>query len=361
MNRNGLVQLLWMTALIVLLNAAGITWAKEHQSSINAEQALEQLQSGNQHFLDQQREYPHLSREHRELNAREGQHPFVTLITCSDSRVPEDHIFDAGVGDIFVIRVAGNVCDTDEIGSIEYGVDHLGTPLLVVLGHTRCGAVTAVAQNAELHGSIPALVDNIKPAVEQTRHDHPELEGDELVSAAIIANVWQAITDLLQNSTITRERIQSGKLKVVGAVYQIDSGNVEWLGEHPQQAQLLAARQNELEHNVIHADSADQKEKFIHSVYFWLKEGTTEEQKQQLIQDCKEYLGAVETVQKLHVGIPAGTPRDVVDNTWGVSLIIFFQNKEDHDFYQKAEKHLQFIERNQSIWQRVQVYDMIQN
>ncbi|MBN2328314.1 MAG: Dabb family protein [Candidatus Omnitrophica bacterium] len=98
---------------------------------------------------------------------------------------------------------------------------------------------------------------------------------------------------------------------------------------------------------------------FIHSVYFYLNEDAGEAQVQQLISDCKTLLGAVETVRQLYVGLPAGTPRDVVDNSYGVSLIVYFDDQAGHDYYQTAEKHLQFIERNQNAWDRVQVYDML--
>ncbi|MCA9730151.1 MAG: carbonic anhydrase, partial [Candidatus Eisenbacteria bacterium] len=138
------------------------------------DQALEALKAGNDRFVTGTSLFPHLDRKRRYETAK-GQTPFVTVIGCSDSRVPIEALFDQGIGDVFVIRVAGNVCDTDEIGSIEYGVDHLGTPLMVVLGHESCGAVTAVVKDAEIHGSIPKLVDNIGPAVATARKFHPSL------------------------------------------------------------------------------------------------------------------------------------------------------------------------------------------
>jgi carbonic anhydrase len=138
-----------------------------------------------------------------------------------------------------VIKVAGNVADTDEIGSAEYGVDHLGTPVLMVLGHSYCGAVTAVTTGAEVHGSIPALVDTIVPAVEKARHDHPDAETPELIVQAIEANIWQAIEDLLGNSHAIADRAKDGRVIVVGAVYDILTGKVSILGAHPNQTELL--------------------------------------------------------------------------------------------------------------------------
>ena len=162
------------------------------------DQALQRLEQGNARFVAGESTHENTGADRMAETAKNGQHPFATVITCSDSRVPVARVFDQGIGDLFVIRVAGNVSDVDEVGSIEYGVDHLGTPVMVVLGHTNCGAVTAVVTNAELHGSIPPLVDNIKPAVEQARKNHPHLQGKALVPEAVKANVWQSIDDLFK-------------------------------------------------------------------------------------------------------------------------------------------------------------------
>jgi carbonic anhydrase len=127
--------------------------------------------------------------------------------------------------------VAGNVCNGDEIATVEYGVEHLGTPALVVLGHTKCGAVTAVAQGAELHGNLRALVHNIYAAVDKAKESNSNLQGEALVSAAVEANVRQSIADLLKNSPAVRERVESGKLKIRGAIYDIGEGRVNWLND----------------------------------------------------------------------------------------------------------------------------------
>ena len=201
--------------------------------------ALDALKSGNVRYSTGTAEYPRLNQERRDDTFHNGQHPFATVIACSDSRVPVETLFDQGLGDVFTIRVAGNVSDTDEIGSIEYGVDHLATPVMVVLGHTSCGAVTAVVTDAELHGSIPLLVDNIKPAVAKAKRNNPNLSGTELISEAVKMNVWQSIDDLFKNSPVTRQRVSSGVLRVVGAVYDLTSGSVEWMGQHPEQGSLL--------------------------------------------------------------------------------------------------------------------------
>ncbi len=208
-------------------------------SNMSPDEAWAAMRQGNGRFSSGHPTHPN-SGSARIQETATGQNPFVTLITCSDSRVPVERVFDQGIGDVFVIRVAGNVCDTDEIGSIEYGVDHLGTPLMIVLGHTSCGAVTAVATGAKLHGSIPALVDNIGPAVKRAE-DITGLKGSALVPKAVEENVWQSISDLLQGSPATASLVSGHQLKVVGAVYNITDGTVEWLGEHPGQESLLAA------------------------------------------------------------------------------------------------------------------------
>ncbi len=205
------------------------------------DEALQRLKDGNARFVAGKCTHPRMDAARLVETSEKGQNPFATVITCSDSRVPVEAIFDQGIGDVFVIRVAGNVCHVDEAGSAEYGVDHLGTPLLVVLGHTGCGAVTAVVTGAELHGNIPALVDSIGPAVKKAATLNPHLSGAELVPEAIKANCWQSIEDLLKASPAARELVKAGKLKIVAAIYNIRTGTVGWLGTHPEQERLLAA------------------------------------------------------------------------------------------------------------------------
>lgn len=206
---------------------------------LSKQEALQKLKKGNERYASGNQLYSNLNQSRRTLTSTKGQHPFATIIGCSDSRVPIELIFDAGIGEIFTIRVAGNVCDTDEIGSIEYGVEHLETPLFVVLGHTSCGAVTAVARHDQVHGCIPALVDNIIPAVRDATNIHGEAFTQELLSASIEENVWQSIEDLLKISHGSAELVKKGKLMIVGAVYDLSTGKIKWLGEHPNQSGLL--------------------------------------------------------------------------------------------------------------------------
>jgi len=199
------------------------------EMKLTPQQALEQLKAGNSRFSAGQMEYPRLGRPRREEVTREGQHPIATVVSCSDSRVPVEHIFDQGIGDLFIIRVAGNVCANDETGSVEYGVLHAGTPLCVILGHTHCGAVTAVASGAEAGGCIPKLVEPIKRPVEKAKAELPGAGLDTVVAQAVRHNVTQAIDDLLTGSPDLRSAVESGDLLVKGAVYDIQSGVVEWM------------------------------------------------------------------------------------------------------------------------------------
>lgn len=202
---------------------------------------LAELAAGNQRFASGVARHPHADPARRADVAAHGQHPIAAVVACSDSRVPVELVLDQGIGDLFVIRVAGNVCATDETGSIEYAVEHLQTPLVVVMGHSQCGAVTAVVQHAHEHGNIARLVARIEPAVEQVCHDHPELKDAALLDECIRANVWHGIEDLFMHSPDVAKRVEGGTLQVVGAVYDLDSGRVTWLGSHPRQAEWLAA------------------------------------------------------------------------------------------------------------------------
>jgi carbonic anhydrase len=222
-------------AFLCVVGLAASVAAREHEPgpSLTPQQVLEKLQDGNARYVAGKSVHANLDAARREETAKNGQHPTATVLSCSDSRVPVELLFDQGIGDVFVVRVAGNVCNVDEAGSIEYGVDHVGTPLLVVLGHTDCGAVKAAATHAELHGHVVPLVANLRPVIARLEKEHPDLHGIELVPAAVEANVRASIDNLLKMSHIVHDRVKAGKLKVVGAVYDLKSGKVRWLDEKP--------------------------------------------------------------------------------------------------------------------------------
>lgn len=200
------------------------------------EEILEKLKDGNLRFVAGTSTRPHanMARLVQAGKKDQGKHAYATVITCSDSRVPVELIFDAGIMDIVVIRVAGNVCRTDEVGSIEYGLCHVHTPVLVILGHTQCGAVTIVVQAIQgkvsvLERNIPPLVAPIIPAVERAIEKHTKVDDDEIILSAIEENVWQSIEDLLTKSPVTRQLVNNGNVKVVGAVYNVGNGEINWL------------------------------------------------------------------------------------------------------------------------------------
>ncbi len=207
----------------------------------DADTALNLLMEGNQRWVDGVPTAPNTSPERRANVADAGQKPMVSVLTCADSRLPIERIFDRGVGDVFVIRVAGNVAGDSEVGTIEYGVGHLKTPLLVVMGHSKCGAVAAAVSNADVHGKVKDLIAHIEPAVVRVKRNNPGASDKEIGTLAIKENVWQSVFDLLKGSSEVRTLVQEGKLKIVGAVCDISTGKVTWLGEHPWQSELLDA------------------------------------------------------------------------------------------------------------------------
>lgn len=207
-------------------------------------EVLERLKAGNERFAADMPKHPHCDPNWRKRTFREGQHPFAVVVSCSDSRVPVELVLDQGLGDLFVIRVAGNVVADHEMASIEYAAEHMGVPLVLILGHRECGAVTAVVKHAKERGHIPHLVEHIQPAVAQVEHDSPGIGGAARVAAAVQQNVWHSIEDLLTESVMVRERVETKRLMVVGGVYDLDSGRIIWLGEHVRQAELLHAKKS---------------------------------------------------------------------------------------------------------------------
>jgi carbonic anhydrase len=235
---NQVARYLKCVCCLVLLAQLGLVSGASGQQAKkpSPDTVLQMLKEGNRRFYSGKATYPHLNAARLAQAGKEdqGDHAYATIIACSDSRVPVELIFDAGVMDIFVVRVAGNACNTDEAGSIEYGMAHVRTPVFVMLGHTQCGAVTAVTH--ALHGTghalernIPPLVENIIPAVKRAEETHRDVLGDNIIPYAIEQNVWQGIEDLFMKSPVARNLVQAGKVKVVGAIYDVATGKVKWL------------------------------------------------------------------------------------------------------------------------------------
>jgi carbonic anhydrase len=212
-------HLLWCTE-----QAQAAELPTTNPQSLSPDAALQKLMSGNQRFVQHQLQHPDQSQS-RLQEVAQAQHPFVTILSCADSRVPAEIIFDQGIGDIFDVRIAGNIATPEAVGSIEYAVALLGTPLLMVLGHERCGAVTAAVQNKVLLGDIGSFVKAIKPAVEKVK----DKSGDA-IDNAVVENVYYQIEQLKHSKLIT-ERLQSGLLKIVGGRYDLDTGRVAIITE----------------------------------------------------------------------------------------------------------------------------------
>ena len=187
--------------------------AMSHESyNLSADEALERLREGNARYLSANQAQGDVSPELRQSTFREGQHPYAIVLACSDSRV-----FSAGIGDLFVIRVAGNVVDKHQLGSIEYAEDHLGCNLVVVLGHTCCGAVDA-AMHHEPYGTVKFITDEIVDAI-----------GDETdEAAACLANVAHNVRRIEESRKVRTDEAEHG-LRVIGALYQTDTGEVQFL------------------------------------------------------------------------------------------------------------------------------------
>ena len=198
--------------------------AAEEPPGVSADEALARLMEGNARFAAALPSYPDQTPERRTTVAG-GQHPIAVVVGCSDSRVAPELAFDQGLGDLFVIRVAGNVVDDNALGSVEYALAELHVPLVVVLGHGRCGAVKATldlaVQGGEAPGHIQSLVKAIQPAVAQAR-----TQGGDTLDAAIIANVGHVVGLLKTSEPIVGKLVDAEQVKIVGARYDLDTGQV---------------------------------------------------------------------------------------------------------------------------------------
>ncbi|HYP09751.1 MAG TPA: carbonic anhydrase [Bryobacteraceae bacterium] len=184
---------------------------------------LKTLHAGNQRYVHHKIVHPHQSRLLRQRLVA-GQHPVAAILSCADSRVPPELVFDQGLGDLFTVRVAGNVVDDAILGSLEYAVEHLHVPVILVLGHIGCGAVQATIAGGEPNTHIDSLVKAIRPAVEQASH-----EAGVLMDNAVRDNVQLAVKQLQDANPILAMMSAQGKIQIKGAVYHMDTGVVEFL------------------------------------------------------------------------------------------------------------------------------------
>jgi carbonic anhydrase len=200
---------------------------------ISAPEALARLRKGNQRFASDVRSLESLASQTRRSELAAGQEPFAIVLGCSDSRVPAEIVFDQGLGDLFVIRVAGNIVAPSQIGSVEFAAARFGTPLVVVLGHSRCGAILATLDELrrpteKQSRHLRSIVDRVRPSVEAllatARHGDP----DALVRDAVRANVRVSASQLRHGSELLEQLVDRGELTVVGAEYSLDTGVVEF-------------------------------------------------------------------------------------------------------------------------------------
>ena len=201
-------------------------------TTVSPDQALHLLMEGNKEFVKGDLDHlDHMSSVSRRTELAAGQHPYAIILTCSDSRVPPEILFDKGLGEIFVARVAGNIATASELlGSIEYGVEHLGASLIMVLGHSKCGAVTAT-YDSHVTGTMPAknidsLVKAIDPAVSAVLATNPAGTKAEVVEECIVENINKVTESIEANSPIVKEFVELGKVRIVKAKYDLSTGVV---------------------------------------------------------------------------------------------------------------------------------------
>jgi len=200
---------------------------------IPAREALERLQDGNRRFVAELRSRDALASRERRNEVATGQEPFAIVLGCSDSRVPAEIVFDRGLGDLFVIRVAGNIVAPSQVGSVEFAADRFATRLVVVLGHSQCGVILATLEElrrpTENHSrNIASIVDRVSPSIEPLLHTELARDHDALVHAAVRANVVASVNQLSHGSEILEHLIQTEGLVVVGAEYSLETGVVDF-------------------------------------------------------------------------------------------------------------------------------------
>ncbi len=230
------------TAVLVLLTIGSVSVRSQHAPAT----PLDRLKAGNERFVKNAAAPMPITAETR-LAQVKGQTPFAIVLSCADSRVPPEVIFNAGLGELFVVRTAGEVADKAVLASVEYGAEHLNAPLLVVMGHEACGAVKAAIETkpgaASMGPNLDALIAAIKPGF--GRMNAPaDLEH---IRDAILANVEQVINDILSRSAIVKHLVDSGKLQAVGAFYEFSTGRVRFSSpvkaeQEPQQGTVAAHR-----------------------------------------------------------------------------------------------------------------------
>ncbi len=212
---------------------------------ISAVEGLQRLRDGNQRFCGGTCDLSGINAESRRMELLAGQNPFAVILGCSDSRVPAEMVFDQGLGDLFVIRVAGNIVAPSQVGSVEFAVERFGTRLVIVLGHSRCGAILATLEELERptesrSPNLSSIVDRVRPSVETLLETDLRNRPDELVRQAIRANIRTSAQHLRNGSRIIEQLILEDELLVVGAEYSLETGMVDFFDGVPRGIELGA-------------------------------------------------------------------------------------------------------------------------
>lgn len=209
------------------------TLTKEMQTAITPSMALELLKEGNKRFVSNLKVNRNLLQQANETS--DGQHPFAVILSCIDSRTSTELIFDQGLGDIFSVRIAGNIINEDILGSMEFACKVAGSKIIVVLGHTKCGAVKGACDHVEM-GNLTALLTKIRPAVDdetQTKENRNSKNADFVENVAII-NMERTVKSIMERSPILKEMILNGEIGIVGGIHDITTGHVSFFPETMQ-------------------------------------------------------------------------------------------------------------------------------
>jgi carbonic anhydrase len=206
------------------------TLTKEMQTAITPLMALELLKDGNKRFVNNLKVNRNLLQQANDTS--DGQHPFAVILSCIDSRTSAELIFDQGLGDVFSVRIAGNIINEDILGSMEFGCKVAGSKIIVVLGHTKCGAVKGACDHVEM-GNLTALLTKIRPAVddELTTSENRNSGNSEFVEKVSVINVKRTVQSILQRSPILKEMIEKGEIGIVGGTHDIKTGQVDFFDE----------------------------------------------------------------------------------------------------------------------------------
>jgi carbonic anhydrase len=206
------------------------TLTKEMQTAITPLMALELLKDGNKRFVNNLKVNRNLLQQANDTS--DGQHPFAVILSCIDSRTSAELIFDQGLGDVFSVRIAGNIINEDILGSMEFGCKVAGSKIIVVLGHTKCGAVKGACDHVEM-GNLTALLTKIRPAVddELTTLENRNSSNSEFVEKVSVINVKRTVQSILQRSPILKEMIEKGEIGIVGGTHDIKTGQVDFFDE----------------------------------------------------------------------------------------------------------------------------------